>query len=150
MQLLRACRLLHLQLPCPLVGTKLIFRLIIPDLGYKSIPALSGGRVSKTVQQRFVPRGQVRAKQHYGGDAERMKNMGVLLHGDGAFAGQGVVYETLDMSALPDYTVGGTIHLIVNNQARTSCYSTSLLGSLAESIQHYEWSKVELQPCRGH
>jgi hypothetical protein len=42
--------------------------------------------------------------------------MAVLLHGDGAFSGQGIVYETLDMSDLPDYTTGGTIHLVVNNQ----------------------------------
>ena len=62
--------------------------------------------------------GKVRAKQYYSDDADRGRNLGVLLHGDGAFAGQGVVYETLDMSALPDYTVGGCIHLIVNNQAR--------------------------------
>lgn len=61
--------------------------------------------------------GKVRAKQYYSEDGERMKNMGILMHGDGSFAGQGVVYETLDMSALPDYTVGGTIHVIVNNQA---------------------------------
>ncbi len=44
--------------------------------------------------------------------------MAILLHGDGAFSGQGIVYETLDMSGLPDYTVGGTIHLVVNNQVR--------------------------------
>ena len=62
--------------------------------------------------------GKVRAKQYYSDDADRGRNLGVLLHGDGSFAGQGVVYETLDMSALPDYTVGGCIHLIVNNQAR--------------------------------
>ena len=63
--------------------------------------------------------GKVRAKQYYGEDAVRDKNMGILMHGDGSFAGQGVVYETLDMNALPDYTVGGTIHVIVNNQVCT-------------------------------
>lgn len=61
---------------------------------------------------------QVRAKQYYNDDAARHKTMGILLHGDGSFAGQGVVYETLDMSALPDYTVGGTVHVVVNNQVR--------------------------------
>ena len=59
---------------------------------------------------------QVRAKQYYSDDKERVKTLGILMHGDGSFAGQGVVYETLDMSALPDYTVGGTIHIVVNNQ----------------------------------
>ena len=62
--------------------------------------------------------GKVRAKQYYSEDGERSRNMAILMHGDGSFAGQGVVYETLDMSALPDYTVGGTIHVIVNNQVR--------------------------------
>ena len=42
--------------------------------------------------------------------------MPILLHGDGAFSGQGIVFETLDMSGLIDYTVGGTIHIVVNNQ----------------------------------
>lgn len=40
----------------------------------------------------------------------------VLLHGDAAFAGQGVVYESLQMSDVPDYATGGTIHVVVNNQ----------------------------------
>lgn len=45
--------------------------------------------------------------------------MSILLHGDAAFAGQGVVYETFHLSDLPDYTTHGTIHFIVNNQVRT-------------------------------
>ena len=60
--------------------------------------------------------GKVRAKQYYSDDFDRTRNLGVLLHGDGSFSGQGVVYETLDMSALQDYTVGGIIHIVVNNQ----------------------------------
>ena len=65
--------------------------------------------------------GKVRAKQYYSDDHDRSRNMGVLLHGDGSFSGQGVVYETLDMSALQDYTVGGVIHIVVNNQVRLIC-----------------------------
>lgn len=42
--------------------------------------------------------------------------MAILLHGDGAFSGQGIVYETLDIGALPEYSTGGTVHLVVNNQ----------------------------------
>lgn len=49
-------------------------------------------------------------------DADRSNHMSILLHGDGAFSGQGIVFETLDMSGLPDYNVGGTVHLVVNNQ----------------------------------
>eukprot|EP00798_Chlamydomonas_sp_ICE-L_P027387 gene27387-4689_t len=60
--------------------------------------------------------GKVRAKQYFAGDDERGASMPILLHGDGAFSGQGIVYETLDMSQLTDYTVGGCIHLVVNNQ----------------------------------
>ena len=64
--------------------------------------------------------GKVRAKQYYSDDFDRTRNLGVLLHGDGSFSGQGVVYETLDMSALQDYTVGGIIHIVVNNQVAPS------------------------------
>lgn len=49
-------------------------------------------------------------------DHDRTKSSAVLLHGDGAFSGQGIVFETLDLCGLFDYTVGGTIHLVVNNQ----------------------------------
>ena len=60
--------------------------------------------------------GKVRAKQYYSEDTARKGTLGVLLHGDGAFSGQGVVYETLDMSQLPEYETGGSVHIIVNNQ----------------------------------
>jgi hypothetical protein len=60
--------------------------------------------------------GKTRAKQFYSDDAERTQSAAVLLHGDGAFSGQGIVFETLDLCGLFDYTVGGTIHLVVNNQ----------------------------------
>ena len=42
--------------------------------------------------------------------------MAILLHGDAAYSGQGVVYETMHLSDLPSYTTGGTIHIVVNNQ----------------------------------
>jgi 2-oxoglutarate dehydrogenase E1 component len=60
--------------------------------------------------------GKTRAKQFYSDDTERTHSAAVLLHGDGAFSGQGIVFETLDLCGLFDYTVGGTIHLVVNNQ----------------------------------
>lgn len=60
--------------------------------------------------------GKTRAKQYYTDDPTRTRSMPILLHGDGAFSGQGIVFETLDMSGLTDYTVGGTVHLVVNNQ----------------------------------
>jgi 2-oxoglutarate dehydrogenase E1 component len=62
--------------------------------------------------------GKTRAKQYYCGNRpEDVRNcVPILLHGDAAFAGQGVVYETMQMSKVPDFDVGGTIHVIVNNQ----------------------------------
>lgn len=60
--------------------------------------------------------GKVRAKQTQYGDNNRSKVMGLLLHGDAAFAGQGVVAETFLLSQLHGYQTGGTFHVIVNNQ----------------------------------
>jgi len=63
-----------------------------------------------------VVEGIVRAKQAYREDRDRRRVAPVLLHGDAAFVGQGIVYETLALSPLPAFTTGGTIHVIVNNQ----------------------------------
>lgn len=60
--------------------------------------------------------GKTRAKQHQRGDSNREQVMALLLHGDAAFAGQGLVAETLDLSELKGYRIGGTIHFIINNQ----------------------------------
>jgi len=63
-----------------------------------------------------VVEGIVRPKQERLGDTERARVIPVLIHGDAAFAGQGVVTETLNLSQLEGYTTGGTVHLIINNQ----------------------------------
>ncbi len=60
--------------------------------------------------------GKVRAKQDQKNDVDRKKVVGLLMHGDAAFSGQGLVPETLDLSGLKGYKTGGTIHFIVNNQ----------------------------------
>jgi 2-oxoglutarate dehydrogenase E1 component len=60
--------------------------------------------------------GQVRAKQFFHKDKKRKKVIPVLMHGDAAFAGQGIVAECFAMSGLPGHNIGGTIHIIVNNQ----------------------------------
>jgi 2-oxoglutarate dehydrogenase E1 component len=63
-----------------------------------------------------VIEGMVRAKQNHLGDTERARVVPVLMHGDAAFTGQGIVSETLGLSELEGFRTGGTIHIIVNNQ----------------------------------
>ncbi|KAK3034419.1 hypothetical protein RJ639_033690 [Escallonia herrerae] len=96
--------------------------------------------------------GKTRAKQYFSNDVDRTKNMGVLIHGDGSFAGQGVVYETLHLSALPNYTTGGTIHIVVNNQVafttdpksgRSSQYCTDVAKALDAPIFHVNGDDME-------
>ncbi len=60
--------------------------------------------------------GMVRAKQTARADANRERVIPVLMHGDAAFTGEGIVYETLELSSLDSFTIGGTIHILINNQ----------------------------------
>jgi 2-oxoglutarate dehydrogenase E1 component len=89
--------------------------------------------------------GRMRAKQDRHNDVDRKHGLVVLIHGDAAFAGEGVVQETLNLSELEGYTVGGTIHVIVNNQigfttppsqGRSSVYASGLGKMLHIPIFH--------------
>jgi 2-oxoglutarate dehydrogenase E1 component len=92
-----------------------------------------------------VVEGMARAKQDIAGDSEHTSTLAVLLHGDAAFAGQGVVAETLNLSGLPGYRVGGTVHVVVNNQlgfttaaelGRSSVYATDVAKMVQAPIFH--------------
>jgi 2-oxoglutarate dehydrogenase E1 component len=92
-----------------------------------------------------VALGRVRAKQDRVCDSQRKRGMTLLIHGDAAFAGEGVVQETLNLSQLPAYAVGGTLHIVVNNQlgfttspeeARSSPYATDIGKMLQIPIFH--------------
>jgi 2-oxoglutarate decarboxylase len=97
-----------------------------------------------------VVEGIVRARQDRDGSHE--SKLAVLLHGDAAFAGEGVVAETLNLSQLPGYRTGGTIHIITNNQlgfttppeeGRSSTYSTDIAKMIQVPIFHVNSDDVE-------
>lgn len=92
-----------------------------------------------------IVEGRVRAKQRLFNDIDRSRGMPVLFHGDAAFAGQGVVAETLNMANLQGYRTGGTLHIVVNNQigfttnprdARSTEYCTDIAKFVQAPIFH--------------
>jgi 2-oxoglutarate decarboxylase len=103
-----------------------------------------------------VVEGMARAWQDENADPRRERYLPVLLHGDAAFAGQGVVAETFGMSALPGFNTGGTVHIVVNNQlgfttapsaGRSSIYATDIAKMVQAPIFHVNGDDPEA--CLG-
>ncbi|MGI4776409.1 MAG: 2-oxoglutarate dehydrogenase E1 component [Janthinobacterium lividum] len=99
-----------------------------------------------------VVAGKVRAKQDLIGDKERKTVMGILIHGDAAFCGQGVVAESLIMSSLDAYDVGGMLHIVINNQigftanakdTRAGRYATEIAKIVGAPIIHVNGEDIE-------
>src|SRR5436305_5218800 len=124
-------------------------------LGYHSVRKLaSGGEVEIRLSSNPshleavdpVVEGQARARQRLRGDTERRRKvLPLLVHGDAAFIAQGIAAETLNLSQLPGYSTGGTIHVVVNNQigfttlpkdARSSRYATDIAKMIEAPIFH--------------
>jgi 2-oxoglutarate dehydrogenase complex dihydrolipoamide succinyltransferase (E2) component len=92
-----------------------------------------------------VAMGRIRAKQDRVGDTERRRGMVLLIHGDAAFAAEGIIQETLNLSRLDACKVGGTLHVIINNQigfttapreGRSTTYATDIVKMLQIPIFH--------------
>jgi 2-oxoglutarate dehydrogenase E1 component len=130
-------------------------------LGYESVLNTTSG---KTVEVRLaanpshleivnpVVEGKARARQRIRGDVERRRVCPLLIHGDAAFAGQGVVAETLNFSQLPGYRTGGSLHFVINNQigfttlpsdARSTRYCTDVAKMIEAPIFHVNGDDAE-------
>jgi len=146
----------------PLRDTFLEFEEVFPQgyhgdvkyhLGYSNDIETSVGRIHLSLN--FNPShlefvapvamGRTRAKQDRFGDKKREKGMLLLIHGDAAFIGEGIVQETLNISGIPAYTVGGAVHIILNNQVGFTTepheytagrYSTEIAKMLESPIFH--------------
>lgn len=126
-------------------------------LGYENTRTLEDGEVRLSLAANpshleavsAVTEGKARARQRILGDdgakTDRKQVLPILIHGDAAFAGQGSVAEVFNLSQLPGYRTGGTIHLVVNNQigfttmpedARSSAYATDVAKMVEAPILH--------------
>jgi 2-oxoglutarate dehydrogenase E1 component len=122
-------------------------------LGYSCDRALENGRnvhlsllanPSHLEAVNPVVEGKTFARQFWKNDTEKRKVMSILVHGDASFAGQGVVYETLELTTVKQYSTGGTIHVVVNNQigfttqldVRSGKYCTDVAKSVDAPIFH--------------
>jgi 2-oxoglutarate dehydrogenase E1 component len=124
-------------------------------LGYESVlTTTSGGKVEVRLAANPshleiidpVVEGKTRARQRIRGDSEeRRRVLALLIHGDAALAGQGIVAETLNFSQLPGYRTGGTLHFVINNQigfttdprdARSTRYCTDVAKMIEAPIFH--------------
>lgn len=99
-----------------------------------------------------VVAGKVRAKQDIKNDVNREKTIGILIHGDAAFCGQGVVAETLSYADLKPYHTGGTVHIVINNQigftansfdSRQGRYATDIAKIIEAPIIHINGESAE-------
>ena len=123
-------------------------------LGYESVRTTSSGQQvvihlspnpSHLEAVNGVVEGKARARQRLRGDRERKRVLPILVHGDAAMAGQGVVAEVFNFSKLSGYRTGGTVHIVVNNQigfttdptdARSSLYCTDVAKAIEAPIFH--------------
>ncbi len=130
-------------------------------LGYSSDYATAGGRPvhlslcfnpSHLEFVNPVVLGRVRAKQDRALDSGATGVMSVMIHGDAAFIGEGIVQETLNLSRLPGYRAGGTLHILINNQigfttppaeGRSTMYATSVAKMLPVPILHVNGESPE-------
>ena len=115
------------------------------EIGGKTVHLSLAANPSHLEAVNPVVLGKVRAKQQQRGDDQRREVAGILMHGDAAFAGQGLVAESLELSELTGFCTGGTIHVIVNNQigfttapaaARSSPYPSDIAKAVQAPIFH--------------
>jgi len=118
----------------------------------KEIPVILSPNPSHLEFVNPVVEGMARAIENNFGDKTHSKVLPILIHGDSAFAGQGIVAETLNLSQLHGYRTGGTIHIVINNQlgfttpateARSSYYATDIAKGIQVPILHVNGNDPE-------